>query len=464
MTRVTTDLGFPAEFIQRMTGLLGQEATGFLSALEWPAAGLRVNTLRLSPAQFEEISPFPVTPLAYPPGGYLLGDEGRPGKHPYHAAGLYYMQDPGAMTVAAALGPLPGERILDLAAAPGGKATHIAALLGGTGLLVANDMHPLRARELARNLERLGVRNAVVTCESAGRLADHFGAFFDRVLLDAPCSGESMFAKSEAARREWSGAAVLGCARRQVDLLAAAARLVRPGGLIVYSTCTFSPAENEGAAAAFVREHPGFEIAAMDAVAGAEGGRADWLSPGERVEGLERTLRLWPHRVPGAGHFIAGFRSTAGGAPGEAREWNPSAPRNVVQLVADFTAKHLRGAPPLERRLEVVGDEVYGIPPGTPELKRLRVVRPGWWLGTLLKNRFEPAHAMALGLRGEDGEDPVVLAPDDPVTHAYLRGEAISVPGRAGWTLVTVDGFVLGWGKRVGDVVKNHYPKGLRWR
>lgn len=444
-----------------MAGMLGADSGRFLAALAEPEAGLRVNPLRLSPERFAEISPFALEPLAYPPGGFRLLGGGRPGKHPYHAAGLYYLQDPGAMAVGEALGARPGERVLDLAAAPGGKATQLAGALRGEGVLVANDVHPTRARELAGNLERMGARNAVITSESADRLAAHFGAWFDRVLLDAPCSGESMFSKSEAARREWSPAAVEGCARRQEELLVTAAALVRPGGLLVYSTCTFSPEENEGAVAAFLRARPGFRVESME-VPGAARGRPDWAGE-EAVEGLERTVRLWPHELPGAGHFIAALRRDDGDRAAVLPPARVQLPREAWSLLADFERTHLTTRIGLDR-LGAFGEEIYRVPEGAPALGRLRVVRPGWWVGSLAKNRFEPAHALALGLDATAAPEPVVLGTDDPATHAYLRGESITAPGRAGWTPVAVDGFNLGWGKRVGSTVKNHYPKGLRWR
>jgi 16S rRNA C967 or C1407 C5-methylase (RsmB/RsmF family)/NOL1/NOP2/fmu family ribosome biogenesis protein len=458
---LTLDWSFPPDFAARMTALLGDESDAFLSALAAPEAGLRVNTLRIHPTRFEEISPFSLTPLPFPEGGYRVAEGERPGKHPYHAAGLYYLQDPGAMAVAAAAPPRPGERVLDLAAAPGGKATHLGALLGGEGILVANDLHPLRARELAGNLERMGVRNAIVTCESVARLAHRLGAWFDRVLLDAPCSGESMFSKSRAAREEWSDAAVLGCARRQGELLREAAGLVRPGGVLVYSTCTFSPAENEGALAELLRERPDFAIEPLDPIPGASPGRPDWL-PGA-PEGVEGAVRLWPHRYPGGGHFIACLRRGEGeeGSPAPSALPRPSAEARA--LLADFVSQRLHGGGPDLSRVRALGDELFELPKDAPDLAGLRVVRPGWWLGTLLKKRFEPAHALALGLTAGDGIDPVVLSPDDAATRAYLRGETVSAPGSPGWTLVTVDGYSLGWGKRVGSTVKNHYPRGLRW-
>lgn len=460
--------GFPPAFAERLRGLLGAETEACLAALAAPAQGLRVNKLRLPAERFRALTPLRLEPLAFPDAGFRVVEGPRPGKHPHHAAGLYYLQDPGAMAVGALVAPRPGERVLDLAAAPGGKATHLAALMRDEGLLVANDVHAGRARELAGNLERMGVRNAVVTCEPAERLVEHFGAWFDRVLLDAPCSGESMFHKSEAAREAWTSEAVLGCARRQGELLRSAARVVRPGGLLVYSTCTFSPEENEQAVADFLRDEPGFRVEPLPAVPGAAPGLADRVVGDARAEGVEHTLRLWPHRVPGAGHYVAALRRE-GDANGDARPPRPErgavAPsRRQRELLAEFAAAHLRGGEVGEGRLELRGPELYRLPGDAPAAAgRLRSVRPGWWLGTLHEKRFEPSHALAMAAGSDTAARTLDLRADEPEVLAYLRGEAIQGAGAAGWLVVRVDGFPLGWGKRVGHTVKNHYPKGLRW-
>lgn len=454
---------FPREFRERMCAMLGDEAGRFFDALSTPDVGLRVNTLRLSPQRFREISPFELEPLPFPDSGFRVLAGPRPGKHPYHDAGLYYLQDPGAMVVGAVVDPQPGERVLDLAAAPGGKATHLAACMGGEGLLVANDVSPTRARELASNLERCGVRNAVVLAESAERLRERLEAFFDRVLVDAPCSGESMFHKSEAARMDWSPAAVQGCARRQSDLLFVAADLVRPGGRLVYSTCTFSAEENEGVVAAFLRERPDFELAALPPVPAADAGRAEWLPAGSARPDLSRTMRLWPHRVPGAGHFIAAFRRMDGGSTREPDEQVASASRAAVELFRSFQRDVLTHRIE-DDRLSEWRAELYQLPTHTPELRGLRVIRPGWWLGTPARGRFEPSHALALGLAGNVAQRTLDLALGLPAVTSFLRGETLSSAGEPGWVLVTVDGFALGWGKRVGSTIKNHFPKGLRWR
>lgn len=454
---------FPEAFVARSRALLGAEADRFLEALASPPQGLRVNTLRLTVERFLELSPFELVPLPYPPAGFQVTGGPRPGRHPYHAAGLYYLQDPAAMAAAQLLDPRPGERVLDLAAAPGGKTTHIAALLRGAGVLVANEIHPGRARELIGNLERCGVRNAIVTSAPADRLADHFGAYFDRVLLDAPCSGEAMFHRSELLRCEWSPAAVAGCARRQLGLLREAARLVRPGGRLLYATCTFSPEEDEEVVARFLEERSDFELVDAGPVPGAEAGRPDWV-PAELARGdLARTLRLWPHRAPGAGHFFAVLRRVQGEEADPGRWPAARPPQPAVQALEAFRREYLIVDGFDRGRLVLSGAELYLLPEDAPAPGRLRVLRPAWWLGTVRKDRFEPSHALAMGLSASNAREPLILDPEEPDVYAYLRGAPLSRPGEPGWVLVTVDGFPLGWGKRTGEVIKNHYPKGLRW-
>jgi 16S rRNA C967 or C1407 C5-methylase (RsmB/RsmF family)/NOL1/NOP2/fmu family ribosome biogenesis protein len=457
-------LQFPAAFVDRMRARLGAALPAFLAALAEPLEGVRVNTLRLSPSRFASISPFPVRPLGYPEEGFSVEPGWRPGKDPYHAAGLYYVQDPGAMVVGALVGAWPGERVLDLAAAPGGKATHLGTAMRGRGLLVANDVSRSRAAELAGNLERFGIGHAIVTAERVDRLVAHFGAYFDRVLLDAPCSGESMFHKSATARRDWSPSAVAGCARRQIDLLEMAAGLVRPGGLLVYSTCTFSQEENEAVADRFLAGQRSFEPAALPDVPGAEP-----VQFVERVRGHAGAAawgyRLWPHALPGAGHFAAAFRRSDAGEADPVEPWHAVAPAQSLSLLREFAEFAHVGADRDEGAgIVQLGRELYRLPEGAPDVRGLRVVRAGLRLGTVEPKRFEPAHALALALPPEGFSRPVRLEREDPRVTAFLTGAPIQEPGPPGWVPVLVNGFALGWGKRVGRVVKNHYPKGLRWR
>jgi 16S rRNA C967 or C1407 C5-methylase (RsmB/RsmF family)/NOL1/NOP2/fmu family ribosome biogenesis protein len=469
-------LALPPAFLKRMQGLLGAEYPAFLASYDAPASnGLRVNTLKLTPAQFRSLwsdtalAPFSLAPLPWAAEGFLIPGEAEPGKHPYHAAGLYYLQDPSAMAVGELLDPQPGERVLDLSAAPGGKATHLAARMGNQGLLVANEIHGRRVWDLAENLERWGARHAAIINESPERLAERFAGFFDRVLLDAPCSGEGMFRKGDAARREWEPALVAGCALRQSAILEDAAAMVRPGGVLGYSTCTFAPDEDEGSIARFLREHPDFALIEPPARPGMSRGRPEWLAgmtdegnPLPALPELRRAVRLWPHLAPGEGHFIAIMRRNEDAAAERTHPWRPArlAP-TVERAYRAFVEENLTAAPD-ERRLALVGSYLYALPPDLPDLTGLRFIHPGWWLGTIKKDRFEPSHALALGLTLSDAARCVDLPPDSAEVSAFLRGESFSSAGEDGWMLVGVSGFPLGWGKRVRGVVKSHYPRGLR--
>lgn len=443
-------LDLPTPFVQRVRRQLGDgELEPFLAALVSPRTGLRVNTLKVTPEALAArlgIHPEPVPGVRE---GWLVDDEVRWGSHPYHAAGLFYLQDPGAMAVGAAMDPRPGERVLDLSAAPGGKATHLAARMGGRGVLVGNDVVASRALELVGNLERFGVIQALVTRAEPHRIAERFGAAFDRVLVDAPCSGESMFHKSAAAVTDWSEAAVQGCAVRQREIVQHAAELVRPGGTLVYSTCTFAPEENQGVVQSLLERG---DFAVELAIPG-----------GEDADG-SGTL-LWPHRFPGAGHFIARLRRDAGAdarlAP--APPPIPAVSGDVRAAVEDFHDAVFGEPLAAPERLARFGDSVVLLPEATAELGP-GDLRSGLELGRMRKGRFEPAHALAMRAGGPEAVLRVDLELDDPRVGEYLAGEVIAAPGEAGWAVVHVDRFALGWGKRSGDRVKNHYPKGLRRR
>ncbi len=454
----------PPLYLERMQKQLGDEYAAFLASYdEPPDIGLRVNTLKLSPEEFKAISPFQLTPIPWTPAGFTVPTDSRPGKHPYHTAGLYYMQDPAAQAVAELLAPQPGERVLDLAAAPGGKATHIATLMAGDGLLVANDLNQRRAQVLAKNLERWGTRNTVVLNETPTRLFEHFGAYFDRVVVDAPCSGEGMFRKDLDARTEWMPKLVHSCAVRQDAILADAAKLVSPGGMLAYATCTFAPDENEGTIARFLDSHPEFELIDSSHFPGSSSGRPEWLAENQKYP-LERAVRLWPHLTPGEGHFIALLRKNDM-VDHRSKSTRPNLPYSLSpepkRYFQHFTDETLNWQPP-DDHLSLMGAYLYQIPEDCPDLHGLRVIHWGWWLGTMKKKRFEPSHALGMGLQADEVRRKLSFAVDDPEVEKYLRGEVLPSPGDDGWVLVTIDGYPLGWGKRVQGRLKTHLPKWLR--
>ncbi|MBQ3104533.1 MAG: RsmB/NOP family class I SAM-dependent RNA methyltransferase [Lachnospiraceae bacterium] len=453
----------PPQFTERMKEMLGEEYPDFLKSFLQPEAkGLRRNPLKVGKEEFESMMPFSLTPVAWSPWGYYYSDTDAPGRHPYHAAGLYYIQEPSAQAVAEYLQAEPGERVLDLCAAPGGKTTQIAAAMEGRGLLVSNEIHPARAAILSENVERMGLSNVLVTNETPQRLSSAFPLYFDRILVDAPCSGEGMFRKNEEARLEWSPENVAMCAARQDEILAEAAKMLREGGILCYSTCTFSKEENEGCLKRFLSRHKDFSQVSCQ--------------------------RFWPHRVRGEGHFIAVLKKQEQIPPvlreGKARrDTRPSREGRKGQHAWSpfftFAEEYLQpGVLPedFRERLLLFGEQLYLAPEQLPSLKGLKVLRPGLHLGTLIpgrgrtlkgEGRFVPSHALALAMKQEDVRLVCSLSGDGEEIVRYLSGLTLPFEpseGKKGWYLVTVEGFGTGWGKLSGGVLKNHYPKGLRQR
>ncbi len=425
----------PKEFLQRMAHQLGEEYPAFLQALERP----RAVALRFHPEKQPEGLPFVRESVPWEPSGFYYDPAARPGLHPWHEAGVYYLQEASAMAPAALLAPQPGERVLDLCAAPGGKSTQIAGYLRGEGFLLSNEYSPKRAKILSRNIERMGIANALVTNETAERLAARFPGWFDRVLIDAPCSGEGMFRKEEAAVTDWSLDTVAMCAQRQAEILRHGAAMVRPGGRLVYSTCTFAPEENEQVIAAFLQENPDFFPEIVP---------APWFQKGENG-----TFRLLPHKLKGEGHFAAVLRRS-----GDTREAAPVQTGIPLPKCWREFAHELGIRLPEGYALQF-GQSLYWASPETPDLRGLRVLRPGLELGTLKKDRLEPAHALALWL--QDAKKTVRLPLAGKELAAYLHGDVIPCESK-GWCLVMADRFPIGWGKGDGNCLKNHYPKGLR--
>ena len=426
----------PEAFLDRVKIQLGEEFPAFLDSLERPrAVALRFNPLKGEAPQL----PFVQGQVPWEPVGYYYDPQSRPGLHPYHEAGVYYLQEASAMAPVALLDPQPGEKICDLCAAPGGKTTQIAGRMQGEGFLLCNEINPKRAKILSRNIERMGVSNALVTNEHPQRLADRFAGFFDRVLIDAPCSGEGMFRKEEAAVTDWSQETVEMCARRQAEILHSGAAMVRPGGRLVYSTCTFAPEEDELAVEQFLQTHPEFTL---------EGIEAPWFE--SKTPGM---YRMWPHKLLGEGHFAAVMRKLDGEADdvqlckGEKlpKEWLSFAKELDIQLP--------------EGKAIQFGQSLFWVPEQMPELARLKVLRPGLELGSVQKGRFLPAHALALWLK--DCANTEDFAAESREMAAYMHGDVVPSK-KTGWCLVTVGGYAIGWGKGDASVLKNHYPKGLR--
>jgi NOL1/NOP2/sun family putative RNA methylase len=456
----------PPLFLERMSKFLGKDFSAFAEVLtQAPIQGLRVNTLKLPADEFKRMSPGPIGEnVPWCNSAFVLPNSDFSfGKHPYHLAGLYYLQDPSAMSAAILLDPKPGERILDLAAAPGGKTTHLASLMNGRGLLVANEIKNKRVNHLVVNVERWGAGNVVITNESPERLADHFGPYFDRVLVDAPCSGEGMFRKDMGARADWSPEMVAGCAVRQGNILRVAGKLVRPGGRLGYSTCTFAPEEDEEVIARFLEEFPDYEVVELPLLDGFLHGQPEWMDPARVDKSLNGAARLFPHHVTGEGHFVCVLRRKEGDQSDHLPDQRDLSPSKAQLDWWDTFAGETLNVDLPAARFQVYGDRLYLVPEGLPPLSGLRVVHPGVWLGNFKKDRFEPAHPLALFLKPGQAKKAMDLASNQTgrsPLQKYLAGETIPSDGPSGWTLVTVDSWPLGWGKRVQGIVKNHYPHG----
>lgn len=476
---------FPEMFLERMKQMLGEEYENFLAALERECyQALRLNSLKKradgkSAAEVFVCNDFAhLAQVPWAENGYYYTAADHPGKHPCHEAGLYYIQEPSAMAPVELLDVKPGDKVLDLCAAPGGKSTQIAAKLQGRGFLLSNEIHPARVKILSENVERMGIGNAYVTNEPPGHLAELFPNYFDKVLVDAPCSGEGMFRKNPSACEEWSPEAAKLCADRQGEILDSAASMLRSGGRLVYSTCTFSPEENEGSISRFLKSRDDFFIVPVDkermGLAHCDG-VPEW---GDGTPELKHALRLWPQRMKGEGHFAvvlqkksdipeAGGSSpingTVRGVPEKELGEFFAFCRETFRLPEPFQSQAIGELFGISGMAVYVkfGANLYLVSAEMPDPKGLKLLRPGLHLGELKKNRFEPSHALAQALCPKDVRRVWDLNTDREALD-YLRGGTFTGDGEKGWYLMLVEGFSLGWGKLSGGVMKNHYPKGLR--
>lgn len=442
-----------------MSDLLGEDFPQFLQALTGAdrSYGLRVNTLKLKPEQLRQISPWPLEPIPWSPEGFYYSPEARPGPHPFYYAGLYYIQEPSAQAVGVLVDPQPGERVLDLAAAPGGKTTHLAARMQGRGLLVSNEIDGGRIRGLLENVERWGACLAVVSAP-VEKLGQAWGAYFDKVVLDAPCSGEGMFRKDPEVVRHWGPGAPARAARVQKSLMAAAGDLVRPGGVLIYSTCTFAPEENEQVIAEFLG-NPGWALEDARISPPFAAGVPAW---GDGNPALNKTARLWPHRLRGEGHFLAKLRKIDGEEGHPPQEQAPPLSCEVRALWESWREEHLRvklAGEILER-----SGHLYLLPAELPSLAGIRAPAPGLYLGEARvgkrtdSGRFLPGKPLAHYLHPSQVGNTLPLQTDDPRALAFALGQPISADGPESWYLVTLEtpvgAFALGWGRLKGGVLR----------
>ncbi len=460
---------FPLEYEKRMKEQLGGEYADYARCFAEPGmGGLRVNTLKLSPERFRELSFCPLTRIPWIANGYFYPEEISPAKHPFYFAGLYYLQEPSAMTPASLLPVTPGNKVLDLCAAPGGKSTELAAKLCGKGVLVANDISNSRAKALLKNIELFGVKNAVVVSEAPGKLAERFGGYFDRILVDAPCSGEGMFRKSPAIMKNWEQYGTGYYNELQKQILPEAVKMLAPGGYLLYSTCTFSPDEDEGTVQFLLEQFPEMELvpalpqSAPEGVSydGIEHGRPEWVKNGD--ERLRYTLRLWPHKIKGEGHFIALFHKKE-----DASVQKVCSVKNVRRAKLSGEAQEFINKigfmPDAEQIVNREG-RLYLLPEGLPALDGLRILRSGLLLGEEKKGRFEPSQALAMALKKEEYPQVYSLSEKDCDVIRYLKCESIeareAVPD--GYVLVCVGDYPLGWAKANKGGLKNKYLPGWR--
>ncbi|MDO5540484.1 MAG: RsmB/NOP family class I SAM-dependent RNA methyltransferase [Eubacteriales bacterium] len=470
-------LNLPQEFLDKMEKLLGEEYEEFLASYEQPRwHGLRVNTKKITAQEFEELVPFQLKKIPWVENGYYYEEQDAPARHPFYYAGLYYLQEPSAMTPASILPVYPGERVLDLCAAPGGKATELGAKLLGEGVLVANDISASRAKALLKNIEVSGIPNAFVTNETPAKLAEQFTEFFDKILVDAPCSGEGMFRKDPAVARAWDAQKPFACAKQQKEIISRAAQMLAPGGKLLYSTCTFSPEENEEVIAYLLEQRDDMELLDIPQYEG--------FAPGT---GLTKCVRIFPHKMPGEGHFLAllGKKSNdlSGGETGSAADGKQkrAALRKKVQTLPtakkqakteqDILNSFLKDVSMSAKnfRLEIRKGQAYYVPEAIGERKGLTFLRNGLYLGEVKKDRFEPSQSFAMALKKEEYTAVVDMDYHDERVIKYLKGETIDVDNiigtrEKGWQLVCVNGYPLGWGKVSSGTLKNKYHSGWRMK
>lgn len=464
----------PTDFINKYTRLLGDEAPAFFDTFDDQVQkAYRINPLKAHPI----VSDTPDHgPVPYGQWGHFGAVSGHSVDH---VTGVVYSQEPSAQFVGEVLQPQPGERVLDLAAAPGGKTTHLAAFMQQDGLLWANEIFMNRAKILSENIERMGVQNSIVSSHAPAELSAKLPQFFDKILLDAPCSGEGMFRKNPAAVAQWHQDFPQELADLQREILQEAMKMLRPGGQIVYSTCTFAPEEDEQMIAWLMQEYPEMTLLPIEKPAHTHvsDGRPAWAdhdyTAGQTAESttvdqieLAKTARLWPQVLQGEGHFAAKLQKSATATETEVNV-KPLVPsplsRAQEQIVTAFLSDTLVDFDLAGRTLTLFGDRLYLAPVDTPDITGMKILRLGLELGTFKKNRFEPAHALALALPPKAFVQTYAL--DTADWAKFVHGDVIrpDVSLQKGWVVMTANENGAGWGKFVDGQIKNFFPKGLRF-
>ncbi len=466
-------VNLPQAFTERMQALLGNDFEAYLQSFDSPrVAGLRVNTSKITPQEFAAIAPFEVIPIPWTTDGFYVSVDVRPAKHPLYHGGLYYLQEPSAMAPAQVLAPKPGDRVLDVCAAPGGKTLQLANAVGDYGVIVSNDISATRLQAVVRNVEMFGLKNVVITASELKTFGSKHGNFYDSVLLDAPCSGEGMFRKDTAMLNHWKPESPDEYSAIQKSLIADVDYVLKEGGHLVYSTCTFSPEENEDVIAHGLALNPDWHVVPI---------KKDKFAPGIAWEGnqaLTGTARLYPFNLEGEGHFVAHLqkggaqdasaeaaRAETGegqGAKSAATSGGAAYPKELTE----FMAAVLNPPGPDDFRsqgaLRLHGDKLLIDPVAVPDLQGIRVIRRGWYLGDMVKGRFEPAQSFAMGLKKHQIKNHITFELNDSNAVRYLKCESLPTELPNGWYVVCLGEFPLGWAKVAGGQFKNKYP--AAWR
>ena len=461
-------MNLPEDYQSRMQEMLGDEYLQYLDSFNHSyGQTLRVNQLKMEPADFIRRFLLNGQVSWCDTGFYYEGDE-RLSANPYYHAGIYYLQEPSAMAPAAFLPVEPGDKVLDLCAAPGGKSTALAARLQGEGFLLSNDISASRCKPLLKNMEMAGVTNSVITCEAPEKLAGRFAGYFDKVLVDAPCSGEGMFRREPSMVKSWSAEEVKRYAVLQREILFHAAKMLRPGGYLLYSTCTFAKEEDEQTVEYFLEQHKDFSLQELPLCEGIEMGRVEWTLHGR--EDVRNCRRFLPHKVKGEGHFAALFKkeesadSSFGSVSGD---WSTKEQEVSKEKIPEAMEDFMRDIPDWKqwkKRIFFIKERAFLLPKHCPSLQGLRIVRSGLYLGDCLKKRFEPGQALAMALKSSEYKKSISFPAEDIRIEKYLRGETVEIDNTEikGWTLFCVDGFPLGWGKCDRGRLKNKYNP--NWR
>ena len=431
--------------------------------------GLRTNTLKISPGELRALLGKELSNVPWIPEGFYYEGDFSPGKSPFYHAGLYYIQEPSAMMPALALAPLPGEKVLDLCAAPGGKSTYLGTMMKSTGLLVSNDISPKRVKALVKNIELMGLTNTYIVNETPERLAQIYPGYFDRILLDVPCSGEGMFRKDKEAVQSYTRFKSEECVAMQRAIFHQAHTMLAPGGVIVYSTCTFNPDENERNMEYFINRY-GLRAEPLFGEGGWEASRNEWTE--SKSPELEKGIRLWPHKAEGEGHFV--FRLRKEGEREDkalsnertGAEFTSKESEKGYKVYREFMDSNTQGELPWlsegEGCFHLAGTRLYRLPLPMVSVPHISWEKAGLYLGDFNKGRFEPSQSLAMAFHKDNFKRSVDLNPGSDEVYRYLKGETLLREGEKGYTGVCVGGFPLGWGKQDGSILKNLYPKGWR--